>query len=196
MPGGRPHPFDSMSEEKLREAFEKRPETLGSVSIGKPNFGQLMNGVQPNESPLYRLVDPNHAWGTEETVNYLCHALSVVARQHPGTPTVDIGHLSARFGGPLRPHRSHQSGRDVDLGLYYRNVGTRWYTHATRDTLDVPRTWTLIRTLVTDTDIEMILLDQSLQRNHRKLRPIGREGRFLGDRSISQWQREVSNSSP
>jgi penicillin-insensitive murein endopeptidase len=160
---GRPHPFDSMSEASLREAFESRPESLGSISIGTPNSGQLLNGVQPKESPLYHLVDPSHAWGTEETVDYLCHALSVVARLHPGTPAVDIGHLSAKVGGPIRPHHSHQSGRDVDLGLYYRDIGTRWYTHATRDTLDVPRTWTLIRTLVTDTDIEMILLDQSLQ---------------------------------
>lgn len=162
-PGARPHPFDSMSEVTLREAFEKRPATLGSLSIGKPNWGQLINGVQPKESPLYRLVDPSHAFGTQETVESLCHALSVVAKVHPGTPAVNIGHLSAKEGGPLRPHQSHQSGRDVDLGFYYRDSGTRWYTRASRDTLDVPRTWTLIRTLVTDTDIEMILLDQSLQ---------------------------------
>jgi len=162
-PARGPHPFDSMSEPALREAFEKRPESLGSLSIGKPNFGQLINGVQPKESPLYRLVDPSHAWGTQETVESLCHALSVVAEAYPGTPVVDIGHLSAKEGGPLRPHHSHQSGRDVDLGFYYLDNGTRWYTRASRDTLDVPRTWALIRTLVIDTDIEMILLDRSLQ---------------------------------
>ena len=158
-----PHPFDSMSEAVLREAFEKRPQTLGSVSIGRPNFGQLMNGVQPKESPLYRLVDPSHAWGTQETVESLCHALSVVAQAYPGTPVVDIGHLSAKEGGPLQPHHSHQSGRDVDLGFYYLDNGTRWYTRASRDTLDISRTWALIRTLVIDADIEMILLDRSLQ---------------------------------
>ena len=162
-PENRPHPFDSMSDVALREAFELHPDTLGSVSIGQPNSGQLMNGIMPKEAPNYHLVDPAHAWGTTETVESLCHALSVVAQLHPGTSAIDIGHLSAKEGGPLRPHRSHQSGRDVDIGLYYRDTRTRWYTHATRDTLDVPRTWTLIRTLATDTNIEMILLDRSLQ---------------------------------
>jgi penicillin-insensitive murein endopeptidase len=159
-----PHPFDSLSDSALREALEKRPETLGSLSIGKPSFGRLVNGVRPTDAPLlYHLVDPAHAWGTVETVESVCHAISVVASLHPGTSAVDIGHLSAKDGGPLSPHRSHQSGRDVDLGLYYKDVRMRWYTRATRDTLDVPRTWTLVRTLATDTDIEMILLDQELQ---------------------------------
>ena len=160
----RPHPYDSLSDSDLREAVEKHPETLGSLSIGSPNSGQLINGVRPTESPLlYHLVDPDHAWGTAETVNSVCHAVSVVANLHPGTAAIDIGHLSAKQGGPLSPHRSHQSGRDVDLGLYYRESGTPWYTRATRDTLDVARTWTLIRTLITSTDIEMILLDQELK---------------------------------
>ncbi len=163
---GRPnqqHPFDAMSESSLRTTFEVNPGTLGSISVGKPNAGQLINGVRPPPSPLYHLTDPSYAWGTTETVTALCHALQVVAQLNPGTAVVDIGHISAKGGGPLRPHHSHQSGRDVDLGLYYRQAGTRWYTHASRDTLDIPRTWTLIRTLATDTDIELILLDRNLQ---------------------------------
>ena len=122
-----------------------------------------MNGIRPRESPLYHLTDPTNAWGTAETVEAVCHVLEVVARTHPGTPVVDIGDISAKNGGPLRPHHSHQSGRDVDLGLYYRQAGILWYTRATRDTLDVQRTWTLIRTLATDTPIELILLDHGLQ---------------------------------
>ena len=158
-----PHPFDSISDASLRTLFEKHPETLGSISVGSPNAGQLINGVRPSESPLYHLANPSNAWGTTETVAALCHVLEVVAKTHPGTPVVDIGDISSKGGGPLRPHHSHQSGRDVDLGLYYRQSGTRWYTRATRDSLDAERTWTLIRTLVTDTEIELILLDRSLQ---------------------------------
>ena len=157
------HPFDSISDASLRATFEKYPETLGSISVGRPNAGQLINGVRPGESPLYRLVNPSNAWGTTETVEALCHAIEAVTKAHPGTPVVDIGDISSKSGGPLHPHHSHQSGRDVDLGLYYRQSGTRWYTRATRDSLDVERTWTLIRSLVTDTDIELILLDRSLQ---------------------------------
>ena len=162
-PPGQKHPFDGLSDGALRDALRTNPESLGSVSIGSPNAGQLLNGVRPPISSTYHLVDPEHAWGTEETVNALCHSLDIVAQRHPGTPVIDIGHLSARRGGPLRPHRSHQSGRDVDLGLYYSNKNTRWYTYSNGENLDVPRTWILIKTLAKDTDIEMILLDHHLQ---------------------------------
>ena len=162
------HPLAPYTDDELGELFAKHPAFVGSVSVGKPNSGRLINGIRPTESPLYRLVDPVHAWGTTETVEDLVHVLEVVARAHPGTQSVDIGHISAASGGPLRPHHSHQSGRDVDLGLYYAQPGTPWYTQATQQTLDVPRTWTLIRTLATDTDIEMILLDRRLQEHIEK----------------------------
>ena len=157
------HPLAPYTDDELGELFAKHPAFVGSVSIGRPNAGRLINGLRPTESPLYHLVDSAHAWGTTETVEDLEHVLEVVARAHPGTQAVAIGHISAAGGGPLRPHHSHQSGRDVDLGLYYAQPGTPWYTQGTQQTLDVPRTWTLIRTLATDTDIEMILLDRRLQ---------------------------------
>jgi len=158
------HPLAGLSDAALRDAFRANPTTLGSISVGSPNAGRLINGVRPPESTLYELVDPEHAWGTQETVDALCHALAAVARQHPGTAPVSVGHLSARHGGPLRPHRSHQSGRDVDLGLYYSKGPARWYTRSNGENLDVARTWTLIRVLATDSDAEMILLDIHLQK--------------------------------
>jgi len=158
------HPLDNWSDAALREAFETQPETLGSISVGTPNSGRLINGVRPPASSLYHLVDPEHAWGTQETVDSLCRALEAVAQQHPDTPIVNIGHLSARSGGPLRPHRSHQSGRDVDLGLYYSDRNSRWYTYTDGDNLDVARTWTLLKTLASSSDIEMVLLDINLQK--------------------------------
>jgi penicillin-insensitive murein endopeptidase len=173
------HPLDGLSDAALRATYQHHPETLGSVSVGSPNAGQLINGVRPPQSSLYHLVDPDHAWGTQETVDALCYALNRVAEQHPGTPSLDIGHLSAKHGGPLQPHRSHQSGRDVDVGLYYLQQNTRWYTRAASDTLDLARTWALIRTLAVSSDIEMILLDSSLQK------PV--EAHALSVESNSAW---------
>jgi LysM repeat protein len=158
------HPLDKLSDAELRVAFKTQPETLGSISVGSPNSGRLINGVRPPPSSLYHLVDPEHAWATQETVDSLRRALEAVARRHPDTPVLDVGHLSARSGGPLRPHRSHQSGRDVDLGLYYSHPNTRWYTPSDGDNLDVARTWTLLKTLAGSTDIEMVLLDINLQK--------------------------------
>jgi penicillin-insensitive murein endopeptidase len=73
-----------------------------------------------------------------------------------------IGHISGKNGGYLKPHLSHQSGRDVDLGYYYLG-GSRWYARADAQNLDRDRTWALVRAIVTETDVELLLIDRSIQ---------------------------------
>jgi murein endopeptidase len=157
------HPLAGWSDEQLERALIDDPAALGSISIGRPNGGSLMNGVQMPPGPLWELVDPAHAWGTQETVDQLSRAIEEVARLHPGAPRVSIGHISARRGGPLRPHRSHQSGRDVDVSYYYLDPAKHWYARATARNLDRVRTWALVRALVTGTDVDLILIDHSVQ---------------------------------
>lgn len=157
-----PHPLDELSAVELEQALKAAPESLGSVSLGRPNAGSLFNGVRMPENEAWKLVSPNQAYGTEETVRALVHALRRVYERSPATPVVSIGHLSAKEGGFLRPHRSHQAGRDVDISFYYRDAPNRWYARATPNNLDLERTLYLIQVLVNETDIEMILIDQSL----------------------------------
>src|SRR6185295_16824366 len=104
----------------------------------------------------------SHAFGTDETIGYLETAISRVAKDFAGSPKLMIGHISAKGGGYLKPHLSHQSGRDVDIGYYYVG-GSRWYQRANVQNLDVERTWALVRALVTQTDVEMLLIDRSIQ---------------------------------
>jgi penicillin-insensitive murein endopeptidase len=75
---------------------------------------------------------------------------------------LNIGHISGPSGGFLRPHRSHQSGRDVDLGYYYQDGG-QWYLAANATSLDRGRTWALVRALITETDVHFIFIDHSIQ---------------------------------
>lgn len=79
-PPSQKHPYDGLSDRVLGETLKTHPESLGSISIGTPNSGRLLNGVRPPVSSIYRLVDPEHAWGTEETVRAVCLALNEVAR--------------------------------------------------------------------------------------------------------------------
>jgi penicillin-insensitive murein endopeptidase len=58
---------------------------------------------------------------------------------------------------------SHQSGRDADVGYYYVG-GARWYRRADAKNLDRERTWALVRAFVTDTDVELVLMDRGVQR--------------------------------
>src|SRR5690606_4123412 len=79
----------------------------------------------------------------------------------PGSPRLWVGDISRKQGGHLSPHRSHQSGRDVDISYFYKEPA-RWYRRATPTNLDLPRTWAFVRALVTETDVEMIFIDRTL----------------------------------
>jgi len=163
----RAHPLDGWTSEQIANVVRTDISRLGSLSLGAPSAGALLNGVRAEACPLFEPVHAEGAWATEETLQYLSAAIRKVHEQFPDTPPLSLGHISDRDGGPLSPHLSHQSGRDVDLSFYYSN-GASWYARATRANLDLPRTWALVRALITETDVEMILADHSVQALLRK----------------------------
>jgi penicillin-insensitive murein endopeptidase len=152
------------AEEDLGRAVKENLAALGPMSLGKPNAGALLNAVQMPPGEHWDVVIPPVAYGTAETIAQLARAIEVVNRQFPGSHRLSIGHISREHGGPLRPHRSHQSGRDVDTGYYYVPEKAEWYRPATRGTLDRARTWAFIRALVTETDVEMIFIERGVQK--------------------------------
>lgn len=158
----RPHPLDGWPQDRIRKAVREDLPSLGSISIGQPNSGALLNGRRAEASELFTLVDPQHAWGSEETLGYLSAAIRKVHERFPDSAPLSLGHVSGERGGPLRPHVSHQSGRDVDISFYYLD-SARWYLRATEKNLDLPRTWAFVRALVSETDVEMILIDHGVQ---------------------------------
>jgi hypothetical protein len=157
-----PHPFASLSSAELEQRLVQNPTSLGSMSVGKPNGGLLVNGVAMPTGEAWTVVAPGEAYATDETVNYLETAIRAVAAAHPGGPKLSIGDISAKGGGYLRPHLSHQSGRDVDISYFYVD-GERWYRRATKENLDSARTWAFVRALVTLTDVDLLLIDHSIQ---------------------------------
>src|SRR5262249_10305516 len=159
----REHPLDGWSQDKLEQMLTSDAESFGPISLGRPNGGALFNGLAMPEGDGWELVDPSHAWGTQETIDGLAHCIDKVRAVFPLTPKMSIGHISGKHGGHLSPHVSHQAGRDVDVSYYYTNGG-RWYAVARADNLDRPRTWAFVRALITDTDVELILMDRSVQR--------------------------------
>ncbi len=158
----RPHPLDGWSDAKIEDAVVHDLASLGPMSVGTPNAGALVNGVQAKASELYTLVNPGGAWGTQETIDYLNTAVQAVHDEFPDTPPLALGDIGARHGGPLKPHISHQAGRDLDISFYYRD-GTKWYARGTRENLDFPRLWAFVRAIIAKTDVDLILLDQGLQ---------------------------------
>jgi murein endopeptidase len=146
----------------IRRRLAADPTFFGALSVGRPNRGALIAGLRMPDGPLWDVVDPKRAYGTEETVASLVKAIARVNEEWPATPKLYVGQISAERGGYLRPHRSHQSGRDVDLGYYY-STGPAWYVRATRENLDLQRTWSLVKALSEDANVEAIFMDRSVQ---------------------------------
>jgi len=178
----RPHPLASYTQSQLQQAVREDPQSLGPMSVGAPNGGALFNAVQLPEDLRWERVDASHAWGTQETVDALTRAIAKVHEQYPDSLRLPIGHISGRFGGHLNPHRSHQAGTDVDIGFYYKPAAHRWYVRGTRETLDLPRTWALVRAFITETDVKFILVDHSIQALLREYaESIGEDEQWLND---------------
>jgi penicillin-insensitive murein endopeptidase len=165
-PSGRAVPYKAHVTVAASPDAEAPPDDAPpqSASLGLPNAGALLDPVRLEDGAEWQVLYPDNAWATAETVASLKHALEVAYERLPaGTPKAYVGDLSSRWGGPLPPHRSHQSGRDVDIG-YFRVDPENWFANASARTLDAARTWVLVRTLVTQTDVEVIFIDRSLQR--------------------------------
>lgn len=163
-PGPRaPHPFAAVSSAELEQKYKDDPESVGPMSVGTPNAGALVNGIAMPRGDRWELIDPGNAWGTRETIDALTRAIAKVHEKYPDSPHMQIGHISARHGGPLSPHVSHQAGRDVDVS-YYLTTPSRYFVRATADNLDRERTWTFVRALISETDVDLILIDRGIQK--------------------------------
>jgi murein endopeptidase len=157
-------PAITLSDQEITERLRRDPASLGSMSVGKANAGALVNGVQMPKGERWQLIDAPNAWGTRETIDDLVRSINKVNEQFPSAPPLLIGHISGKHGGYLSPHKSHQSGRDVDIGYYYRTASPRWFAWATADNLDFDKTWALLKAAITGGLVEMIFIDSSIQR--------------------------------
>ena len=111
---------------------------VGSLAIGRPNRGRLVNGLQlPGTGPDWVTYDPilhqvpnrpDRRWGTDRLLAFLLFVLRDYRLANPGAPPVLIGDLSLPYGGPFGSdfgglgHASHQNGLDVDV-VYPRRDG-------------------------------------------------------------------------
>lgn len=154
-------------------------EPSASDSVGLPNRGRLRNAKQLSDGPFWTVVNPKRAWGTAATITQLEASVRQVATRMPGPQRLFIGDLSRQDGGYIRPHRSHQSGRDADIGYYYLGK-QKWYAKANAENLDRARTWGLLKALMSEGDVEFVFMDRSIQallRSHAE--EIGEDSEFL-----------------
>jgi len=136
-------------------------------SIGLPHRGTLTDAAAlPDRGDGFtRFRKDAVKWGMPRLVRTIERAARTVREAHPGTPPLVVGDLSMRHGGQTDRHRSHRTGRDVDLVFYAltpdgRPVQAPGFTRYGADALgkpekgtrwlrfDVARQWTLVKALV------------------------------------------------
>jgi len=167
-------------------------EAAPSVSVGYPNRGLLRFGQRINDHKDFTVKvgsqDSRH--GTGELVRLIERAAHEVAFRYPRS-RLTVGDLSRPTGGRFRPHVSHQSGRDVDLGFYLldrrstpvnvhlfvrlnnKAMGIQW---GNLYKFDAARNWALIESLLSHstTDVQHIFVANAIKR--RLLQQAVKEG--------------------
>lgn len=157
------HPLRGTSSTEIEQRVRTDLASLGPMSFGIATRGGLLNGVYLPDDARWVSVDPTHAWGTAETIDYLVSAIDAVHAEFPDSHPLFIGDISRKTGGYLTPHLSHQSGKDVDVSYFYTR-DPQWYAKATAYNLDRERTWALVRAVISHTDVHFIFIDHRIQR--------------------------------
>lgn len=101
------------------------PTRTASVSSGRPWNGRLVRGVRLRMSAVLRPVTEyarsGNFYGTSELVALLERTARTIAARWPESQ-LSVGELSGPHGGKLRGHRSHRSGRDVDVAFFMHDA--------------------------------------------------------------------------
>ncbi len=134
----------------------------GGVSVGTPSRGRLTGGIQLPESDLYTVRRPEEAFGSSHTILEIQEAIAAFRDASGYDGALLIGALSLERGGRFRPHRSHQSGRDVDIRLP-KKPGADKKSDSPND-IDWDAAWKLVEAFIEHGDAEYIFLDYSRQK--------------------------------
>jgi penicillin-insensitive murein endopeptidase len=162
-------------------------EDGSSVSVGTHARGALLRGVVlPTDGDGYRVPQlwqrRGRQYGTEEVVRWLTAAFREVDERVPNS-VATLGDISSSGGGRSLEHKSHGSGRDIDIFFYAVDLNgnpylperamlrfapdgsAKGWSPPVRDQkindpipvvrFDARRNWALVRALLSDPAVEV-----------------------------------------
>jgi penicillin-insensitive murein endopeptidase len=119
-------PAHQHTNDELPEKYRKYPFVTKSLSVGLPNAGWQLRAKKLHASRDLWIQDKSipYSYGHPSLVLMLYRTAKQMARQTKGSVLL-VGDLSREFGGPLAGHKSHQSGRDADVGFFVTDTHGR-----------------------------------------------------------------------
>lgn len=166
-----------------------------SQSVGTAGRGSLEHGVPMVEGPGRQLkMTPWKSFATIEAVAMMDALLGRWAEVSPDQPLL-IGNMSARDGGRLKPHSSHQSGRDVDVSYpqkWDKKEELNW-REMTKRNLDCKKTWLLLKLLAQSGAVKAVFIDRELQ---KVLYDWAVENKPVPKSQLGRWLQTAGGSSP
>lgn len=136
-----------------------------SQSIGAANRGRIRNGEPMPPGDNYVIMYPHRAFGTYYAVSEIARVLDAYKVRFPDADPLIIGDLSFRTGGKIRPHMSHQAGRDADITYPRANhpPNYRRFHPITTRTLDTDRALWLLKSFMDGGQVEYMFVDRQFQ---------------------------------
>tara|TARA_R110002096_G_scaffold44526_5_gene120075 strand:+ start:4534 stop:5619 length:1086 start_codon:yes stop_codon:yes gene_type:complete len=127
------------------------PKIVLGQSIGATNRGQLRNPSRLKAGAGYFIRRPERSYGADFTIKHVRTAVAHVRKRHAKTHKLAVGDISAKRGGKISMHASHQSGRDIDLGFYFKKKPKGYpqsFADVTASNLNFDASWTLLMSFV------------------------------------------------
>ncbi|TPV94605.1 MAG: LysM peptidoglycan-binding domain-containing protein [Myxococcales bacterium FL481] len=175
---------------KYGESLEHPPSLDFEVpkwgqSLGGVKWGRLKNGIELPDSPLYTKRQPKTSWGSTHAITVIMRSIAVFRHETGFEGELLLGSISKKRGGKFPPHRSHRSGRDVDVGLP-AFPGFPEGTRARAGRVDWGATWALLQSFIRSGEIRYIFLSYGLQRRlHEAAVQMGASDEELDE--LIQW---------
>lgn len=148
----------------LERVAELHPAaSIGPAAHARLLFGRPFQGARG----VYVRVPPRDACAVPEVARALLFLAREVRRVHPGGPDMVVSDISrCGGGGRFPPHRTHQSGRDVDMRYYQVGVapGLYDYIFVAPWNFDEARVWTLVEAVAAHELAEVVYIDVAHQK--------------------------------
>lgn len=147
----------------------------GSYTNGSLEDGECLPESDEGYMQLHR--DWDRVWGSIEMVKMIRETGREMNEKYPNRDRLQVEDISAKDGGDIDGHGSHENGLDVDI-QFYKKDGIEHDPVATgedyapamisngvvSENFDVERNWELMKTLHKHGSVQRIFIDQGLKR--------------------------------